>query len=382
MTVLVTDVHYRMSLALIRDLADAGARVVVCEREALSSDALGFHSARVDRAVSLPDDGYTDGIFELCREIYDLDLEKPTLFCVGAKTLAAVSEDSERFAEVANFLIPSKEQLDLFNDKFAVSALAKRLSVKVPVSFEREDGESVDAFASRVSLPAVVKPICGEKFGLSAKQRYIIARSPKELVDAYLHFEGITNEAPVVQEYISGRGVGCSVLARDGEILASICHERVREYPVSGGPSSCSRVIFDDSLLRDVSVMVKETSYSGVAMFEFKRSPDGAHCLLEVNPRIWGTFPLTRASGSDFSRLWLFAARGETLAEYKTPKACKMVFYPSDLAATAGYLRHGKIAAFFGGLIDFIDPRVKNGIADKNDKKPLHIYYRSLLKRR
>ena len=30
MTAIVTDVHYRMSLALIRDLAQAGDRVVCC----------------------------------------------------------------------------------------------------------------------------------------------------------------------------------------------------------------------------------------------------------------------------------------------------------------------------------------------------------------
>lgn len=32
-TAVMTDVHYRMSLALIRDLAQAGVRTVCCERE-------------------------------------------------------------------------------------------------------------------------------------------------------------------------------------------------------------------------------------------------------------------------------------------------------------------------------------------------------------
>ena len=31
MTAIVTDAHYRMSLALIRDLADSGVRVIACE---------------------------------------------------------------------------------------------------------------------------------------------------------------------------------------------------------------------------------------------------------------------------------------------------------------------------------------------------------------
>lgn len=37
MTAIVTDVHYRMSLALIRDLAQAGVRVICCERRGVSA---------------------------------------------------------------------------------------------------------------------------------------------------------------------------------------------------------------------------------------------------------------------------------------------------------------------------------------------------------
>ena len=43
MTAVITDVHYRMSLALIRDLAQAGVRVVCCERAGAGAP-LGFSS--------------------------------------------------------------------------------------------------------------------------------------------------------------------------------------------------------------------------------------------------------------------------------------------------------------------------------------------------
>ena len=45
MVAIVTDVHYRMSLALIRDLAQAGVEVITCEqdrcRDSRTSPALG-----------------------------------------------------------------------------------------------------------------------------------------------------------------------------------------------------------------------------------------------------------------------------------------------------------------------------------------------------
>ena len=49
MTAVITDVHYRMSLALIRDLAEAGIRVVVCENSN-SQLPLGFYSRYIDKS--------------------------------------------------------------------------------------------------------------------------------------------------------------------------------------------------------------------------------------------------------------------------------------------------------------------------------------------
>ena len=53
LTAIITDVHYRMSLALIRDLAEAGVRLICCEREGMASP-LGFRSRHVRESVLLP----------------------------------------------------------------------------------------------------------------------------------------------------------------------------------------------------------------------------------------------------------------------------------------------------------------------------------------
>ena len=43
MTAIVTDAHYRMSVSLIRDLADRGVRVVACEKASIKNP-VGFAS--------------------------------------------------------------------------------------------------------------------------------------------------------------------------------------------------------------------------------------------------------------------------------------------------------------------------------------------------
>ena len=124
--------------------------------------------------------------------------------------------------------------------------------------------------------------------------------------------------------------------------------------------------------------IVQETGFSGLAMFEFKCGAGGAPRLLEINPRVWGTFPLTRASGSDFAYSWFCLAANLPLPEEQPAAPVRMVYYPADFAAALGYLRSGKPGQFFAVLRDFINPAVKNGLADKKDPAPARAYFRNL----
>ena len=381
MTAVVTDAHYRMSVALIRDLGEAGVRVIACEKESFASP-VGFSSRYASRCVQLPQTDNPDALYDLCRAEFETTGEKPALLPVGAQTLAALSREQARFLSVCGLCIPTPEQLALFNDKAAVAALAARHGVAVPQSYEKEADEEADAFFARAALPCVVKPICGEQFGLHAEARYRIARTKDDLQSAFAHFSGLTHEAPVVQEFLPGRGLGCSVLCRAGEIVCAIAHRRVREYPVTGGPSSCCQVIDPAPLLPLVTPLVRETTYTGLAMFEFKEDSAGKPHLLEINPRVWGTYPLTRASGSNFALCWLALSLGQSAPEYRAPDPVKMAFYPSDFAAMLGYLKRGEAGKFFAGLRDVFSPNVKNGLAERADPGPSRAYYRQLFVKR
>lgn len=371
MTAIVTDVHYRMSLALIRDLADRGVSVVACEYEDVKNPA-GFFSRAAGSCRTICRDGSGESLLALCRDVYERDGEKPALFPVGAATLSAVSRRKADFCRICGLLAPDFDTLELFNDKARVGVLARSLGIPVPQTYSV--GESFE-------FPVVVKPVCGEKAGLSAPQRYVIAVNRDELLTAYEHFEKITGTVPVIQEYLSGGGAGCSVLAKKGMVLAHICHRRVREYPVSGGPSSCCEKIDAPQLLEAAKKLVEAQRFSGVAMFEFKADGNGRYRLLEINPRVWGTYPLTRVCGSNFGYMWYCFAAGIPLPQFDQGKKVKMAYYPSDFAAMLGYLKRGNIGAFFGGLADALNPCVKNGIGERGDGRPYRVYLKSLLER-
>ena len=388
MTAVITDVHYRMAPALIRDLARAGVRVVCCERANVPGP-LGFRSKYCAQAVTLPAEGWREALYTLCAEQARRDGVRPALLPVGAATLAVLAAEQARFFQVCGLCIPTPPQLDAFNSKRAVAALGERLGVPVPRRFAPEPGEDLAAFAARLPLPCVVKPLCGEKLGLAAAQRYVIARTPAEAEESFIRFRALAGEDPVVQEYLSGGGLGCSVLAEEGRVIAALCHRRVREYPVAGGPSACCDRVDRPDLKGYAAAMVKDINFTGLAMFEFKEDAQGRPRLLEVNPRVWGTFPLTRVSKSGIPLLWYTLSLNRGNPEEKPSplpqpapfRPCRMRFVPSDLMSAAGYARRGEKKRALGAVADLFRPSVKDGLWEWSDPGPGLCYYVSLLKR-
>lgn len=389
MVAIVTDVHYRMSLALIRDLAQAGVEVITCEqdrcRDSRTSPALGALSRYVSRHVWLP--GGTDGLealLSLCRETGLGRDCRPALLPAGAATLALIAENRERFEPLCGLCVPTAEQLDLLNSKPRLAALAARLGVPLPESMA--PGEDLDRFLDRQGLPCVIKPACGEKLGLTAAARYAVASTREEARAAWERFSRLAGEPPVVQGYLPGRALGCSVLARSGQAMAAICHQRVREYPVSGGPSSCCQCVEREDIRTYAARLTAETGLTGLAMFEFKEDRDGAPRLLECNPRVWGTFPLTRVSGSGIPLLWCALAwnagnpdNPAPLPALTPPRGRRMIFAASDLMAAAGYARRGSPGRALGALGDLLNPWVRDGLFEWGDMLPALAYFRSLL---
>ncbi len=379
MTAIVTDVHYRMSLAVIRDLGQRGVRVVCCERDG-GGEPIGFSSKYCAASRLLPKDACMDALFDLCAEITSAEGEKPALLPVGAATLAELAEPgtAEKFAAAAGLLLPAKTALDTLNDKEAAAGLARELGIPVPEEY------APDA----VRFPCAVKPRCGEKFGLTAAERYRIAENTRELAQARDRFRSLTGEEPILQQYLPGGGMGCSVAAEDGRVTRSVCHRRIREYPVTGGPSSCAQALSDPVLEGYAARLMEKVHFSGLAMVEFKLDGEGRPFLLEVNPRVWGSYPLARAAHAGLSWEWFRLAwnRGnpgrtllpdpEGLKEGK-----KMTFTATDLAAGLGYLKRGQVKRSLGAALDFLNPAVSDGVWEWRDAKPALRYYKSLLKR-
>ena len=366
-TVVITDGKYRSSIAAARVLGRAGYRVVVTQTRADETGIPPVFSSRwvaesrwVDGAAADPD--YPERLLDILKE-YD----HPVLLCVGATSLNAVAARRADFEAVCDFLIAPPEVLDALNDKEAVHRRCLELGIPVPRQYEgKPEG-----------YPVVIKPHCGEKFGLKAAQRYAVAANEEEFDRHYARMSQY-DPSPIVQEKVVGDGEGVSLLlGKQGQLLCAICHRRIREYPMTGGPSTCCVSFYDQTMIEQAHALLKSFGFRGLGMVEFKGGR-----VLEVNPRIWGSFPLTEQAASPMAALYAKAAAGEnveyTAQDYRA--GVRMRFLLNDTAAVLDYLRHGRVGTALGVLPDLL--RAKEALGAKDDRAPLRAYLnRSLLRR-
>lgn len=364
-TAIVTDGKYRMSIAAVRALSRAGYHVVVTQTredvQAAPPVSVSKHCAEfrwIDGHVT--DTEYKKRLISVLR-----DYEKPILFCVGAVTLNLVAAQREEFSSIADFLVASQSVLDQLNDKEIVHERAEKLGIPVPKQYT--DNQPDD-------FPVVIKPHCGEKFGLKAADRYAVAHNTEEYHAIMTKMRQYDSQ-PLVQQKIEGVGAGVSLLLdKEGNLICALCHRRIREYPITGGPSTCCESFYDETMIQQAYQLLHSFGFVGFGMVEFK-----GHCVLEVNPRIWGSFPMTEATESPFVAQYARAASGEAVPY--TPKDYKigvrMRFFLNDTVAILHYLKSGQVGAALRGIGDCFT--AKEALHSRGDNRVFRTYLKQSL---
>ncbi|HHL38991.1 MAG TPA: ATP-grasp domain-containing protein, partial [Deltaproteobacteria bacterium] len=227
---------------------------------------------------------------------------------------------------------PGAALMERVHDKAALMEYAASAGVDVPLTFLPEGPGHVDELAGRLDYPVVVKPRRS-----SGSRGIVYARNADELRRAWRTVNS-RHPLPMVQEYVptvagGARGVGV-VYNFDSEPRAAFAYRRLREYPVSGGPSTLRESIDDRGLVERALFLMNRLGWVGPAMVEFRMDArDGRPKLLEINPRLWGSLQLAVLSGVDVP--WMLARLAvdgdvEPVMDYRAGVRCRWLV-PGDL---------------------------------------------------
>jgi len=239
---------------------------------------------------------FLDSIIEFVRS-HAIDLVIP----VTDWTLGPLSAQRERFAGICRVAMPSKDALELASDKYHTIQIAQSMGINVPeTQLFRSDGEHVNASAS--TFPLVVK----DRFSVRwINDRAVFgsvsyAYSADELRSKVAERSRIAGDV-LVQEFVSGVGVGVSCFVVGGELFAPFQWLRVREVDPRGSASSARKSVpLDNELVTQSHQLINAMGFEGIAMVEYKRTADDRLVLMEINGRPWGSIGLPVACGIDY----------------------------------------------------------------------------------
>jgi carbamoyl-phosphate synthase large subunit len=282
--------------------------------------AAGLYLVPPDARTLVPaglDPGFADVALARCVAM-GVDVLVPTVDAELRPLGQARAEFSRAGVEL---LLAPDQALDVCLDKLA---LAERCAGHVPVPRT----ERLDQVSDPESwtYPVMVKPRTG-----SGSRGICVVESSRALVrmDASADF--------LVQQYLPGAEYSIDVLADvAGHVVASV--PRVRER-VDSGVSVAGRTVHDGELERLGAAVATITGLTYIANVQFRRDAAGRPALLEVNPRVPGTLPLTVASGVDMPRMALDSLRGRPLPDHAGFREVAMVRYLDERFVELGEVR-------------------------------------------
>lgn len=298
MKILLTDSNYGHTVAAARDLRASGNGVHVLGRR--------FAPASLSRAVQRAhvlnsEDSRAKQIVDVCR-----GNNLQGVIPVGIESVLAVDSVRAELSGSTNFVIPPHSSLQLSKDKFLLQEFARGLAIPVPSSVLVSSLDELHFQLERTSFPFVLKSVshlCPRK-PLYVKSEYDKMQLLRtNSANPYFLYGAIQ-----IQQMVEGPGEGFFALYQHGECVRLMTHERLMEYPASGGSSWLATSTAREDIRMMGTMLLDALQWHGPAMVEFKRGSDsGTPYLMELNPKLWGSLALSISSGvrvpSDIGRM-------------------------------------------------------------------------------
>jgi predicted ATP-grasp superfamily ATP-dependent carboligase len=299
--ILILDGHSAAALAITRSAGRAGHWVAVGANRGLFAPAKlsRYCQAKFDHPVSTDDArAFLDSVLGFVRSNH-IDLVIP----VTDWTIGPLSTHREQFTGLCRITLPPKAAIETASDKYATIQRAESLGIDVPPTYLIKS-ESDLSKCQQIRMPAVVK----DRYSV----RWVGNRATFGSVSYAFRSTELENRVQerlreagdvLIQEFISGVGIGFSCFVVAGKVYLPFQWQRIREVDPRGSGSSARKSIpLDSGTVSISSRLVVEIGFEGVVMVEYKRSDDGRMVLMEINGRPWGSIGLPIAAGIDYPR--------------------------------------------------------------------------------
>lgn len=234
---------------------------------------------------------------------------------------------------------------------------AARIGVPIPATCFPESTADLDAFASALQYPAIVKPLTShhwkrpEVASVVGGAKALVVNDADDLRRVYRRLAPLAPDV-MVQEIVPGEIdrllTFLGYVGHDGRPLAGCVRKKLRQFPPGFGYCCLAETVRDPEIAELSIRLLTSLGYRGIAGVEFKRDPrTGQAKLIEINARAVRTTSTAIAAGVDLP--WIayqdLSAPGIELApvfDYKVP--VRWIHLRSDLRAAIPLMRRGELS--------------------------------------
>ncbi len=185
-------------------------------------------------------------------------------------------------------------------------------NIPFPKSVLYSPNESLTLTLENLRFPIIIKPVIGSGGGDGV---YLFQN--RDELESYLHTKKF-DCAQIIQEYVKGYDIGCSVLCKSGNILAFTIQKATMLNSNPFKPWLGVEFVYEEDLYAIVERLMKSLTWYGVAHIDLKYDVDNqTFKIIEVNTRFWGSLDASLIAGVNFPHLYCLASKNES---FETPQ--------------------------------------------------------------
>ncbi len=219
---------------------------------------------------------------------------------------------------------PDLQTFKLVNNKWLLARFLEEHGLPCPPTVRYSPDAAFYERLATLSFPVLLKP------ATARGGRDIRRFDTLPQLRAFCEARGPFSEPFIVQSFIEGYDIDCSVICQDGRILAYTQQKGLVANKSPFGPSQGIELVHSRPLLEVMERVMAALGWSGVAHVDLRYSAaDGEIKVIEVNPRYWNTMIGSQVAGVNFPYLAALAALGES---FPRPEYADLRYVPVSVA--------------------------------------------------
>lgn len=234
-------------------------------------------------------------------EKHNIDVVMP-IFEIGIKRL--IEYRSKILQENKLGLLPTLASFNTAINKGLLSKYLEANDILGPKTVIIASNAGLDK-VNDLSFPVIIKPV--EGFG--GGQGIDVFSTVEDLKNHFINND--FNYVNIVQEYIIGYDIDCSVLCRDGDILAFTIQKGNMIGENQLAPQFGLSFLYEEELYNIVEKLMKSLDWNGVAHVDMRYDQNTKQFkVIEVNTRFWASLDASLIAGVNFPHLYCLSSIG------------------------------------------------------------------------